>query len=96
MIGLVIAGPWLTAQAARLFGRTASGSSALLATRRLADNPRGAFRSVTGLVLAVFLGTMVGTLVPADQRDPADAGRRRAEQRPGRPGRPRPRRRGSG
>ena len=65
MIGLVIAGPWLTARAAALFGRTARGSSGLLASRRLADNPRGAFRSVTGLVLAVFLGTMIGTLVPA-------------------------------
>jgi uncharacterized membrane protein YhaH (DUF805 family) len=65
MVGLVIAGPWLTAQAARLFGRTASGSSALLATRRLADNPKGAFRAVTGLTLAVFLGTMVGLIVPA-------------------------------
>src|SRR5580693_9347319 len=29
MIGIVIAGPWLTAQAARLFGRLAGGSSAL-------------------------------------------------------------------
>jgi FtsX-like permease family len=65
MIGLVIAGPWITAQAAALFGRTARGSSGLLASRRLSDNPRGAFRSVTGLVLAVFLGTMIGTLVPA-------------------------------
>jgi hypothetical protein len=65
MIGLVIAGPWLTAWTARLFGRLASGSSALLATRRLADNPKGAFRAVTGLVLAVFLGTMVGLIVPA-------------------------------
>jgi hypothetical protein len=65
MIGLVVAGPWLVAQAARLFGRVASGSSALLATRRLADNPKGAFRAVSGLVLAVFLGTMVGLLVPA-------------------------------
>jgi hypothetical protein len=65
MIGLVIAGPWLTAAAARLFGRLCRGSSALLSARRLADNPRGAFRSVTGLVLAVFLGTMVGTLAPA-------------------------------
>jgi hypothetical protein len=65
MVGLVIAGPWLTTQAARLFGRLIPGSSALLATRRLADNPKTAFRSVTGLVLAVFLGTMVGTLIPA-------------------------------
>jgi hypothetical protein len=65
MVGLVIAGPWLTSVASRLFGRLISGSSALLSTRRLADNPNRAFRSVTGLVLAVFLGTMVGTLVPA-------------------------------
>ena len=65
MIGLVIAGPWLTAQAARLFGRIARGSSALLVARRLADNPKRAFRAVTGLTLAVFLGTMVGLLVPA-------------------------------
>jgi FtsX-like permease family len=65
MIGLVIAGPWLTAAAARLFARVARGPSPLLATRRLADNPRAAFRSVSGLVLAVFLGTMVGVLVPA-------------------------------
>src|SRR5215831_6220017 len=65
MIGLVIAGPWLTAWAARLFGRVTSGPSALLATRRLADNPRRAARAVTGLVLAVFLGTMVGLSVPA-------------------------------
>jgi hypothetical protein len=65
MIGLVIAGPWLTAQAARLFGRSVSGSSALLAARRLADNPKRAFRAVTGLTLAVFLGTMVGLIVPA-------------------------------
>ena len=65
MIGLVIAGPWLTAGASRLSGRLIPGSSALLSTRRLADNPKRAFRAVTGLVLAVFLGTMVGTLVPA-------------------------------
>ena len=65
MIGLVIAGPLLTMWAARLFGRSASGSSALLAARRLADNPKSAFRAVSGLVLAVFLGTMVGALVPA-------------------------------
>lgn len=65
MVGLVIAGPYLTSVASRLFGRLIPGSSALLSTRRLADNPKRAFRAVTGLVLAVFLGTMVGTLIPA-------------------------------
>jgi hypothetical protein len=65
MAGLVIAGPWLTAQAARLFTRLVKGPSPLLAARRLADNPRAAFRTVTGLVLAVFLGTIVAGLLPA-------------------------------
>jgi hypothetical protein len=76
MIGLVIAGPWLTSATSRLFGRLTPGSSALLATRRLAGSPRTAFRSVTGLVLAVFLGTMVGALVPAvnsTEASPANA-----------------------
>jgi hypothetical protein len=65
MVGLVIAGPWFTWATARLFGSMSRGAALLLASRRLADNPKAAFRSVTGLVLAVFLGTMVGTLVPA-------------------------------
>jgi hypothetical protein len=64
MIGLVIAGPWLTAALARLCGRALGGASALLATKRLADDPKVAFRAVRGLVLAVFLGTIVGVLVP--------------------------------
>jgi hypothetical protein len=65
LIGLVVGGPWLTAQAARLFGRFMTGASSLLAARRLADNPKAAFRSVSGLVLAVFLGTIVAGLMPA-------------------------------
>ena len=65
MIGLVVAGPWLTGQGTRLLGVVARGSAGLLATRRLAGSPGAAFRAVTGLVLAVFLSTMAGTLVPA-------------------------------
>ena len=65
LIGLVVAGPWLTDRAARLFGRLSSSASSLLAARRLADNPKGAFRSVRGLVLAVFLGTVLAGLLPA-------------------------------
>ena len=65
LIGLVIAGPWLTWALARLGGRVLSGAAPLLATRRLADDPKAEFRAVRGLVLAVFLGTIVGALVPA-------------------------------
>ncbi len=64
MIGLVVGGPYLTAQAARLLRGVLNGPSALLASRRLADNPKAAFRSVSGLVLAVFLGTMVAGILP--------------------------------
>jgi hypothetical protein len=65
LIGLVVAGPWLTTQAARLLARSVKGAAALLAARRLADNPKAAFRTVRGLVLAVFLGTVVAGLLPA-------------------------------
>jgi hypothetical protein len=65
LVGLVAGGPWLTAQAARLISRFTRGASSLLAARRLEDNPRAAFRSVSGLVLAVFLGTVVAGLLPA-------------------------------
>jgi hypothetical protein len=67
MVGLVVAGPWLTGQAARLVPRLLAGGSPVLAARRLADNPKAAFRAVSGLVLAVFLGTMVAALLPAIQ-----------------------------
>jgi len=65
LIGLVIAGPWLTWALARLGGHALSGAAPLLATRRLADDPKAEFRAVRGLVLAVFLGTIVGVIVPA-------------------------------
>ncbi len=65
LIGLVVSGPYLTAQAARLLHKYSSGASPLLAARRLGDNPKLAFRSVSGLVLAVFLGTIVGGILPA-------------------------------
>jgi hypothetical protein len=65
LIGLMVSGPLLTARAARFFGKFMTGASSLLAARRLADNPKAAFRSVRGLVLAVFLGTIVAGLLPA-------------------------------
>jgi len=65
MVGLVVAGPWITARAARLLPRLGRGASPIFAAGRLADNPKAAFRSVSGLVLAVFLGTVVAGLMPA-------------------------------
>ncbi|HTV10557.1 MAG TPA: FtsX-like permease family protein [Acidimicrobiales bacterium] len=64
MAGLVLGGPWLTMQAARALAGISRGASALLASRRLADNPKAAFRSVSGLVLAVFVGSLLASIVP--------------------------------
>jgi ABC-type antimicrobial peptide transport system permease subunit len=65
MVGMLIAGPWLTMAAARLLARWTRGGSGLLAARRMADNPRAAFRAVSGLMLAVMVGTALAALVPA-------------------------------
>ena len=67
MVGLVTAGPWLTYTGARAMTRRTSRPAVLLAGRRLSDNPRAAFRSISGLVLALFIASVtigvVGTVV---------------------------------
>jgi hypothetical protein len=73
MVGLVLAGPWLTRRGAGLVATAARRASTLLSARRLADNPQAAFRSVGGLVLAVFVGTVIACVIPA-----VDAGMRAA------------------
>ena len=58
IVGLVIAGPWLTMAAASVMARRTSRPDTLIAARRLADDPRAAFRAVSGLVLALFITTV--------------------------------------
>ena len=55
MAGLIIAGPWLTMAGARVMARRTSRPATLIAARRLADNPRAAFRAISGLVVALFV-----------------------------------------
>lgn len=57
MVGLLIAGPWLTMTGARLVAARANGPATLIAGRRLSDNPRRAFHSVSGLIIALFITT---------------------------------------
>jgi hypothetical protein len=58
LIGLFIAGPWLTMAAAQVMARWTSHPGTLIATRRIADDPKAAFRAVSGLVLALFITTV--------------------------------------
>ncbi|MFB7944477.1 FtsX-like permease family protein [Kitasatospora phosalacinea] len=57
MIGIVLAGPWLTGRAAALLARRTQRPATLIAARRLADNPTAGFRAVSGLVLALLVMT---------------------------------------
>jgi FtsX-like permease family len=57
MIGLVVAGPWVTAVAARLTARRAARPAALIAARRLGDDPHTAFRAISAVVVAVFVAS---------------------------------------
>ncbi|HXX89180.1 MAG TPA: FtsX-like permease family protein [Acidimicrobiales bacterium] len=55
VVGLVLAGPWFTTAGSRLMTKRANRPVTLIAGRRLLDNPRAAFRFVSGLVLALFI-----------------------------------------
>ena len=73
MAGLVIAGPWLTMAGSRVMGRRTGRPAMLIAGRRLSDNPRAAFRSISGLILALFITTAsigITTTIVADHGAP--------------------------
>jgi hypothetical protein len=57
IVGLVVAGPWITMAAARVMARWTNRPATLIAARRLADDPKAAFRAVSGLVLALLITT---------------------------------------
>jgi len=65
LIGFIVGGPWLTMVSARILSKLIPSASSLLAARRLANDPRMAFRAVSGLVLAAFLGTTLAALLPS-------------------------------
>lgn len=60
-----LVGPWVTSGVGGTFVRSWRKPSALLAGRRLRDDPKGAYRASAGVVLAVFTGSMALTLLPS-------------------------------
>jgi hypothetical protein len=63
--GIVIIGPWLTTGVGKLLTWTGRRAPAMLAGHRLTADPAASFRSISGLVLAVFLVTVISTLSTA-------------------------------
>ena len=57
MFGLLLAGPWLTSSIARFAARRTRSAMTLLATKRIAMQSGRIFRSVSGVVLALFAGS---------------------------------------
>ena len=55
MVGLVTSGPWLTMMGSKVMATRTRRVPLLLAGRRLSDNPRGSFRAISGLILAIFV-----------------------------------------
>jgi MFS family permease len=64
VIGIVAAGPWLTWVIGWLYLRGRTRPELLLAGRRLTFSPSAGFRSISGLILAVFLVTVVSAATP--------------------------------
>ena len=63
IVGLVLAGPWFTTAGSRLMVKRANRPATLIAGRRLLDNPKAAFRFISGLVIALFVASaLVGAL----------------------------------
>ncbi len=76
LVGLVSAGPWLTMIGARGMARRARRPATLIAARRLADDPRAGFRTISGLILALFVSTValaVITSIAANRSAPGGA-----------------------
>jgi hypothetical protein len=73
IVGLVLAGPWFTTAGSRLMVKRANRPAGLIAGRRLLDNPKVAFRFISGLVIALFItSALIGALssIAADARAP--------------------------
>lgn len=75
VVGLVLAGPWFTTAGSRLMAKRASRPATLIAGRRLLDNPRAAFRFISGLVIALFVASAaIGALSSIAATSRLDAG----------------------
>lgn len=64
LLALLLVGPWATQALGRLVSAS-GGASRLLVGRRLVDDPRGAFRAVAGVMLAIFIATIFTATTPA-------------------------------
>lgn len=68
-----LVGPWIVQRLGRILARTAKGPARLLAARRLADDPKAAWRAVAGVAIAGFVAGSVA-MFPMLQADTSTQG----------------------
>ncbi len=73
LIGIVAAGPWLTLLVSRTGARRARGAAAVIAFNRIRRTPTATFRSVSGLVIAVFVVSVFAGASSVIENRPAPA-----------------------
>ena len=73
MFGLVLAGSWLTYILSRVAARFTARPSTLIAGKRISGQSKQVFRSVSGVVLALFAGSFYLTTVGGIDKLNADA-----------------------
>jgi hypothetical protein len=67
IVTLAVIGPWLTWLVGAVMGGAARGPSTLIAARRITDDPKAAYRTVSGMVLAgLIAGFLFGVLPTID------------------------------
>lgn len=67
MVGLLLAGPLLTAVASGVGARLSRGAAGVIALNRIRRAPRATFRAVSGLVIAVFAVSLFAGAVTSER-----------------------------
>jgi hypothetical protein len=77
LAGIVVIGPWLTLLATRIGLRRARSVAAVIASSRIQKTPVATFRSVSGLVIAVFVVSVfagASSIIQTTEQTPARPG----------------------
>lgn len=67
LVGVVFYGPWATLKFSRLFLRFAKTAAGVVSGNRIRNNPVAIFRSVSGMVVAVFLASFFAGVISGVQ-----------------------------
>ena len=77
LVGIVVIGPWVTVLASRIGLQQARSASAVIAASRIGRTPVATFRSVSGLVIAVFVVSVfagASSIIQTTEAPPARPG----------------------